>query len=103
METGFSLPCSQEPTVGPYPKADESNPHPHTHINNTHTHTVRIQVYLRILVLCSVVVGYQCFGVLCSLRPHQQGFSSAHCPDLLRCHPCCLCMGLFFRFIGLSV
>jgi hypothetical protein len=25
-----SLPCSEEPTTGPYPETDESSPHPHT-------------------------------------------------------------------------
>jgi len=27
MEPEHSLPCSQEPASGPYPKPDESNPH----------------------------------------------------------------------------
>jgi hypothetical protein len=30
----FVKPCSQEPTIGHYPKPDESNPHPHTVILN---------------------------------------------------------------------
>jgi hypothetical protein len=27
MEPGGSLPCSQEPTAGPYPEPDQSNPY----------------------------------------------------------------------------
>jgi hypothetical protein len=28
MEPQGSLPCSQKPATGPYPEADETNPHP---------------------------------------------------------------------------
>jgi hypothetical protein len=29
MDPEISLPCLQQPTTGPYPKSDESNPHSH--------------------------------------------------------------------------
>jgi hypothetical protein len=30
MEPQISLPCSQEPNIGPYTKPDKSSPHLHT-------------------------------------------------------------------------
>jgi len=30
MELEGSLPCSQEPAIGPHPELDASNPHPPT-------------------------------------------------------------------------
>jgi len=35
MAPESSLPCSQEPATGPYPKPDESNPHPPTNFSQT--------------------------------------------------------------------
>jgi hypothetical protein len=31
IEAGGSLPCSEDPTTGPYPEPDESNLHHHSH------------------------------------------------------------------------
>jgi hypothetical protein len=40
METGGSLPCSQQPATGPYPEPDASSPHSPNLFPNVHSNSV---------------------------------------------------------------
>jgi hypothetical protein len=53
MELEGSLPCSQEPSIGPCPEPDETNPHPYTFfvrpiliLSSIHAQVIRLVSYL---------------------------------------------------------
>jgi hypothetical protein len=54
MESGGPLPCSQEPSTGPYPEPDQSNPY-HSILSKIHFNVVILRYMYKIITLSIVL------------------------------------------------
>jgi hypothetical protein len=50
MEPEGSLPCSQEPTIGPYPEPDQSSPYYCIHFSKIHLNIILHLIYVYLVV-----------------------------------------------------
>jgi hypothetical protein len=94
MEPEGSLPSSQEPSTGPYPEQDQSNPYHPIHFNIVHPLTSSIEFFFITilhlpqrkhgLLLCRMVL------VVFSAKLHNNGRGTDHIENSLSIVEACL-------------